>query len=254
MKGSRTKIIAVANHKGGVGKTATAVSLSSILAAAGEKVLLLDLDPQGSASSSVGIEESGSALFESLAGRAPLQTSPTAFKNLDLAPGGHILATAEKTLGTAKGAERNLAGSLSAINSYSYIFIDCPPGLGFLTLSAIAACTEVLLPLEAHHLGLRGVVDMVRIVDTVHAKINPNASILGVVPCRAHVRRILHKEVMESLEAAFPGRITPVVRENVALAEAPAHGKPVNFYAPHSNAAADYKQVVRWIKKKTGSR
>lgn len=247
-----TSIIAVANHKGGVGKTASAVNIASLLAAGGKRVLLIDLDPQGSASSWLGAEESGAELGQALAEGKPLPAKKTAFKNLDLIASGIALASAEKTLGQEIGAERILAELLAPMtDGYAYVLMDCPPGLGFLTVSAITASTGVLLPLEAHPLGLRGLADIRRVVDTINRRINSRATIMGVIPCRAHVRRALHREVMVALETAFPGKIAPVVRENVALAEAPAHRKPVNIYAPKSNGCADYKKVAQWVRKRT---
>jgi len=248
-----TKIIAVANHKGGVGKTATAVNLSAIIASGGNKVLLIDMDPQGSASSWIGVENSGNSLFKSISSGAPLEVEKTPFKNLDIASGGYALAAAEKNIAGIKDSEINLHQAISGLKqNYSYIFIDCPPGLGFLTISALNASTGILLPLEAHPLGLRGIADMKRVIAALNNRANNKTEIIGIVPCRAHIRRTLHKEVMDSLENVFPGKISPVVRENVSMAEAPAHCKPINVYAPNSNSSVDYKRVAKWIRNNTG--
>jgi len=250
-----TEIIAVANHKGGVGKTATAVNLAAIIASSGKKVLLIDMDPQGSASSWIGVENNGNPLFESISSGSPLEIEKTPFKNLDIVPGGYTLAAVEKNVSGVNNSEKNLHQAISEIMStYAYVFIDCPPGLGFLTISALNASTGVLLPLEAHPLGLRGIADMRRVIEALNSRTNKKTDIIGVVPCRAHIRRTLHKEVMESLENAFPGKITPVVRENVSMAEAPAHCKPINIYAPNSNSSADYKRVAKWIRNNSGGR
>lgn len=246
------EIIAVANHKGGVGKTATSVSLSAIIASKNKKVLLVDMDPQGSSGSWLGAVSS-SSLHDCICESAPLEVEKTQFKNLDVVAGGYALASAEKKLSGTKDPENNLFQALTKIrNEYSYILIDCPPGLGFLTLSAIKASSGVLLPLEAHPLSLRGIVDMKKVIKAVSGRSEREIDILGIVPCRVHTRRALHKEVMESLEKTFPKKIAPVVRENVSLAEAPAHCKPINIYAPRSNGTADYKKVANWVMRNTG--
>jgi len=244
------RVIAIANHKGGVGKTATAVNLAAALAEKGEAALVVDLDPQGSASSWLGFEDLGAETLEAFSAGARLPVRSTATPGLDLVPSGTAMASAERKLAGEIGAERLLAESLARTDgAWEWVFIDCPPGLGLLSINAIAAAGSVLVPVEAHHLGLRGLVDSRRTVDAVKRRLNPTVEIVGVLPCRAHGRRALHREVIEALEASFPGRVGPAIRENVTLAEAPAHGLPVTRYAPRSNAAEDYRRAADWIRR-----
>jgi chromosome partitioning protein len=242
------RIIAVANHKGGVGKTATAVNLAAVLAEQGETALVVDLDPQGSASSWLGQEADGAGALEALSDGVPLPLHDTVFERLQVVPGGTALASAERRLAGEIGAEHLLAEALGRTGgSWDWVFLDCPPSLGLLAVNALTAADAVLVPVEAHHLGLRGLVDSRRAVEAVQRRLNPRLEIAGVLPCRAHPRRTLHREVLEALEASFPGRVGPVIRENVSLAEAPAYGAPVTRYAPRSNGAADYRAAAYWL-------
>ena len=244
------RVIAIANHKGGVGKTATAVNLAAALAERGDTALLVDVDPQGSASSWLGVEEEGAEVLEAFCAGGPLPCRATGTAGLDLVPAGMALAAAERRLAGEIGAEMLLAESIRRTQgTWNWVLIDCPPGLGLLSVNAMAAAAGVLVPVEAHHLGLRGLVDSRRTVDAVQRRLNPAVTIAGVLPCRAHGRRALHREVMEALEAAFPGRVGPPIRENVALAEAPAHGMPVTRYAPRSHAAEDYRRAAEWVRR-----
>lgn len=244
------RVIAIANHKGGVGKTATAVNLAAALAERGEGALVVDLDPQGSASSWLGVEDEGAAALEAFSSGTTLPIRSTQTAGVDLVPSGTAMASAERRLAGEIGAERLLAEALARTEgAWDWILIDCPPGLGLLSVNAMAAAGGVLVPVEAHHLGLRGLVDSRRTVDAVRRRLNATLEIVGVLPCRAHGRRALHREVVEALEASFPGRVGPAIRENVSLAEAPAHGLPVTKYAPRSHGAADYRVAAEWVRR-----
>ncbi|MHB8767378.1 MAG: ParA family protein, partial [Deferrisomatales bacterium] len=215
------RVIAIANHKGGVGKTASAVNLAACLAEGGEPALVVDLDPQGSASAWLGAEADGGAALEAFCAGGALPVHDTATPGLQVVPSGPAMAGAEKRLAGEIGAERLLAEALARTpGPWRWVFLDCPPGLGLLSINALAAAQGVLVPVEAHHLGLRGLADSRRTVEAVGRRLNPGVSIVGVLPCRAHSRRALHREVLEALEAAFPGRVGPSIRENVSLAEA----------------------------------
>ena len=247
------RIIAVANHKGGVGKTATAVNLAAVLAEEGATAVVVDLDPQGSATSWLGLDADGAEALEALSDGVPLPVRDTGIDRLQVVPGGTALASAERRLAGEIGAEHLLAEALGRTGgTWDWVFLDCPPSLGLLTVNALAAADVVLVPVEAHHLGLRGLVDSRRAVEAVQRRLNPKLEIAGVLPCRAHCRRTLHREVLEALEASFPGRVGPAIRENVSLAEAPAYGQPVTRYAPRSNGAADYRAAARWLRERLG--
>jgi chromosome partitioning protein len=242
-------VIAIANHKGGVGKTATAVNLAAALAEEGEAALVIDLDPQGSASSWLGVDDEGAETLEAFAGGGALPVRATSTAGVGLVPSGTAMAAAERRLAGEIGAERLLAEALARTEGpWRWVLIDCPPGLGLLSVNAMAAAAGVLVPVEAHHLGLRGLVDSRRTVEAVRRRLNPQLEIAGVLPCRAHGRRALHREVVEALENSFPGRVGPPIRENVALAEAPAYGLPVTRYAPRSHGAADYRRAADWVR------
>lgn len=246
-------IIAVANHKGGVGKTASAVNLAAVLVESGATAVVVDLDPQGSATSWLGLDADGADALAALGDGAPLPVRATGVAGLYAVPGGTALASAERRLAGEIGAEHLLAEALErTAGGWDYVFLDCPPSLGLLAVNALVAAAAVLVPVEAHHLGLRGLVDSRRAVEAVQRRLNPRLDIAGVLPCRAHCRRTLHREVLEALEASFPGRVGPSIRENVALAEAPAYGQPVTQYAPRSHGAADYRAAANWLQKQLG--
>ena len=209
-------VIAIANHKGGVGKTATAVNLAAALAEGGEAALVVDLDPQGSASSWLGVDDEGAETLEAFADGRALPVRATATAGIEVVPSGTAMAAAERRLSGEIGAERLLAEALSRTEGHwRWILIDCPPGLGLLSVNAMAAAGGVVVPVEAHHLGLRGLVDSRRTVEAVRRRLNPLLEIAGVLPCRAHGRRALHREVVEALEKSFPGRVGPSIRESM---------------------------------------
>ena len=240
------RIVAVVNHKGGVGKTATAVSVGAALAEGGDKVLLVDFDPQGSATRSLGGTDGGRVLFRALETSASLPYAPTAVPGLDLVASGPALAEARHRFTGAFGLELLRRCLERSPEDWAWQLVDCPPGDELLTTAALSAADHVVVPLEAHPLGLWGLEQIAATVAAARRR-NARLEIRAVVPCRAHPRRRVHGQVLERLEALYPGRVTPCVRESAVLAEAPASGRPITFFAPRSAVAEDYRAVARWL-------
>lgn len=240
------QVIAVVNLKGGVGKTTSAVNIAACRGEMGKKVLLVDMDPQGSASLYVGISNDGNEMLEALRHQSALPVVSTSVPGVDLVPAGISLATARKWL-TADSGNAVLSACLDQTHGdWDCVIIDCPPSMDILTMIALMACRHVIVPVEASFLGLNGLKQMVSVIETVKPH-NPDISIDALIPCRAHRRRRIHWDIMGSLEEMFPGKVSPIIRENVALAEAPGLGKPVIMSARLSKGADDYRLVTLWI-------
>ncbi|GAB4285647.1 MAG: AAA family ATPase [Deferrisomatales bacterium] len=246
------RVIALANQKGGVGKTASAVNLAAVLGEAGAKVLVVDLDPQGSASLWLGVEDNGTTLLGLL--ERPGDLSPAVEREVapgvDLIPGGLGLAAADLRLGGKIGQHTRLRRCLQRTpNRWDWILLDCPPALGALSVNALAAATGVLVPVEASPLALAGLSDLSAVIDDVREELNNELQVVGVLICRVNPRRIVFRETREVLENAFPGKVAPLpIRENVSLTEAPGHGQPITSYAPDSNGAQDYRAAGQWLR------
>jgi len=237
------QVISIANHKGGVGKTTSAVNIAACWGEEGKKVLLIDMDPQGSASMSFGITNDGDGLLHALQRSAALPVVSTQVKDVDVVPSGPNLVVARQLFTGSLGKELLLRCIKQTQGDWEKVIIDCPPSLGVLTVTSLWASKYAVVPVETNYLALRGLTQMVESV-----KIDsPGIEITAIIPCRAHPRRRIHQEILKRLEELFPGRISPVVRENVSLAEAPGLGKPVTFYAPRSHGAEDYRNVALWL-------
>ncbi len=240
------KTVAVVNLKGGVGKTTTAVNFAACLGEMGRKILLVDMDPQGSASLSVGVINEGSELLDALQTNSALPVVSTEVHNLDLVPSGMAMATANQWF-TGDNVNEILFQCLGQTRGdYDLVVIDCPPSLSFHTMNALMACQHVIVPVEASFLGMNGLKQMAVAIESVKPQ-NPDIKIEAVIPCRAHRRRRIHWEIMDQLNAMFPGRVSPIIRENVAITEAPGKGKPVIVTARVSKGADDYRLVTLWI-------
>jgi len=250
------KTLAVINHKGGVGKTTTAVNLAAVLAEQGSRVLLIDLDPQGSASLSLGVQDDGNALLQALQRSAALPSRPNAGSGLDLVPAGPALAAAYDRFSLNLGKEllsrclRNSCGSGG--RNWEWVLIDCPPSLGVLTVAAIHASPHLLVPVEASHLALHGVHQLIQGLVALHPPVSVSA-VRAVIPSRAYPRRRMYREVLARLEALLPGRVAPPIRENVALAEAPSFGRPITLHAPKTHGAEDYRTLAQWLVERIGT-
>ena len=249
------RLIAILNQKGGVGKTTTAVNLSAALARASRKVCLIDLDPQAHASLHLGLDQTSceQSVYDVLTGDAELaDVGQTVEENLTVV-GSHIdLAAVEMELAGVVGRELILRDKLAGSERYDYVLVDCPPSLGILTLNALCAASEILLPLQTHFLALHGLSKLLDTVDLVARRMNNRLRLTGVVLCLYESGTRLAAEVSHDVEEFFatareqpkPWRGARVfqtcIRRNIRLAEAPSFGQSVFDYAPHSNGAADY--------------
>ena len=243
-----SRVISISNHKGGVGKTTSVVNIGAGLAYKGRKVLLIDLDPQANLTISFGASESEHSVYDAFTNGENLK--PVNIRNnLDIIPSSSELAAAEIELNTETGQEKNIAKLIEPIrNDYDYIIIDCPPSLGLLTLNAFAASDEVIIPIQPHFLAVKGLAKIIEVVNNIKLTINKKVEISAVFAVMCDKRKILHKDVLDTIIMYFDDRVLNAkVRENIALAEAPAAGQDIFEYAPESNGAFDYGRIVNEI-------
>ena len=247
------RVVAVANQKGGVGKTTTAVNVAACLAQAGERVLLIDMDPQGNATSGLGVEhrrvEVG--VYDVLLEGVPLVRAcrQTAVPNLTLVPAGPDLAGAEIELVERVARESLLRRALAEdADKYGIVLIDCPPSLGLLTVNALAAAEGVLIPIQCEYYALEGVSQLLSGIQRVRQSLNPGLSILGIVLTMYDGRTNLSLQVAESVKSAFRGRVLrSAVPRSVRLSEAPSHGLPIGLYDGRSRGAEIYADVAKEV-------
>jgi chromosome partitioning protein len=241
------RIYALANQKGGVGKTTTAINLAACLAEAGQRALVIDLDPQANATSGLGARANGVSSYDLLDG-APLAelTRPTRFPNLDLVPAKPDLAGAVVELARRDDADRYLAEALAgAIDAWDFVFLDCPPSLGPLTVNALAAADRVLVPVQAEYYALEGLAQLVESVDLIRVRLNPRLRIGGVLLTMVDGRTRLSAEVSAEVRRHFGELVfSTVVPRSVRLAEAPSHGLPAIAYDRRSPGADAYWKVA----------
>ena len=240
-------VYALANQKGGVGKTTTAVNLAACLAEAGERSLVVDLDPQANATSGLGERANGASTYDLLDGASLASlTRPTRFENLDLVPSRPELAGAVVELARRDDGETYLARSLDgARERYAFVFLDCPPSLGPLTVNALAAADRVLVPVQAEYYALEGLSQLVRSVELVRAQLNPRLVLGGVLLTMVDGRTRLAAEVSEEVRRHFGHLVfDAVVPRSVRLAEAPSHGLPAIAYDRRSAGADAYWRVA----------
>ena len=242
------KAIAIFNQKGGVGKTTTNINLAACLAMRNKKILVLDIDPQGNTTSGLGIAKRGLKytsydLFVGEELNAANTIIHTNFKNLDIIPASVDLAGAEIELVKIQGRERRLKMALDQVrDSYDYIFIDCPPSLGLLTLNALTAVDSVLIPIQCEFYALEGVSQLVSTVDLVRKSLNPRLRIEGVILSMFDGRTNLSLQVVEEVKRYFGSKLySTVIPRNVRLAEAPSYGLPITSYDPRSKGAKAYQ-------------
>lgn len=247
------KIIAIANQKGGVAKTTTAVNLSSCIAALGHKVLLIDIDPQGNASSGLGVDKDnlGYCIYDVLINDLSIESviNKTEIDGLFVVPATIQLAGAEIELVSAISREQKLKKALKSVKeNYDYVFIDCPPSLGLLTINALTAADSIIIPIQCEYYALEGLGQLLNTIELIRKHLNPNLEIEGVLLTMFDARTNLAIQVVEEVKVHFKNKLyRTIIPRNVRLSEAPSHGKPIILYDPKSRGAEVYQELAKEV-------
>ncbi len=248
-----SRIIAIANQKGGVGKTTTAINLSSCLAEKGKKVLVIDMDPQGNTTSGLGIDknELENTIYEMIIGECLLEECllENVFNNLSLIPSHVNLSGAEIELMDMEGKEYIVRGQVNAIrDNYDFVIIDCPPSLSMLTVNAMTTADSIIVPIQCEYYALEGLSQLIHTITLVKKRLNPNLNIEGVVFTMYDARTNLSLQVVENVKNNLHQNIyKTIIPRNIRLAEAPSHGMPINLYDSKSAGAESYKLLAEEV-------
>jgi chromosome partitioning protein len=255
---SLAQVIAIANQKGGVGKTTTTINLGAYLAKLKHRVAIVDLDPQGNTTSGLGIDKRNLErdLYHVLIEGQPANevTVTVPYHNLTVLPASPVLAAAEVELVNQPGREYKLRDSLGALGEFDYVLIDCPPSLGLLTVNGLAAANSVLIPVQAEFYALEGLGQLIQTINRVKQGLNPTLDLLGVVVTMHNGRTTLSAQVHDEVKKHFPTKIfDTIIPRNVRLAEAPSYGKPITHYDKWSKGAKGYKALAREVAKRAST-
>ena len=247
------KKIAIVNQKGGVGKSTTAVNLGACMAEKGKSVLLIDIDPQGNATSGVGIDKSNleHSVYDVLIGGVAIRSviRETNIEQLSILPAKIDLAGAEIELVSMISRESRLTRIVEEIiNDFDYIFYDCPPSLGLLTVNALTAANSIIVPIQCEYYALEGLGQLVKTIDLVQNNLNPDLKIEGVLLTMYDARTNLSQQVIEEVKKYFQEKVyNTIIPRNVRLSEAPSFGKPIILYDPNSKGAIAYRDLAKEV-------